>query len=80
LPVAGIIVVLLLVALFHWFWPWYSFEETDTNRVRHHPHADIVNPIGAALGGAVLVWADFDKRGLPASAIKNRPTRIGSGV
>src|ERR1700760_1142566 len=42
----GIIIVLLLVAL----WGWYSFEQTDHNGVTHHPHADILNPIAAALG------------------------------
>jgi uncharacterized protein YjbI with pentapeptide repeats len=52
LPVAGII-FLLLVAL----WDWYSFELTDLNGITHHPHADILNPIGAALGGIVLAWA-----------------------
>jgi Protein of unknown function (DUF2934)/Pentapeptide repeats (8 copies) len=49
----GIGIVLLLVA----FWYWYSFEQTDHNGVIHHPHADILNPIAAALGGAVLAWA-----------------------
>jgi Protein of unknown function (DUF2934) len=49
----GIVLVLLLVV----FWYWYSFEQTDRNGVIHHPHADILNPIAAALGGAVLAWA-----------------------
>jgi len=44
---------LLLVAFLH----WYSFEQIDHNGVTHHPHADILNPIVAALGGAVLAWA-----------------------
>jgi flagellar biosynthesis/type III secretory pathway M-ring protein FliF/YscJ len=59
LPVAGIIVVILLVAFWLWFWPWYSLKETDNNRATHHPNAHILNPIGAAIGGAVLVWAAF---------------------
>jgi hypothetical protein len=60
LPLAAIVTVLLLVALFHWFWPWYSCEETDyTGGTHYRPHADILNPIAAALGGAVLVWAAF---------------------
>jgi uncharacterized protein YjbI with pentapeptide repeats len=59
LPVVGIVTTLLLVAFGHWFWPWYSFKETDKNGVAHHPVADMLNPIGAALGGAVLVWAAF---------------------
>ena len=42
-----------------WFWHWYSFEETDKNGITHHPRADVINPIAAALGGAVLAWAAF---------------------
>jgi Protein of unknown function (DUF2934)/Pentapeptide repeats (8 copies) len=48
-------VVLLLV--FGNVWHWYSLEHTDHNGVIHHPHADILNPIGAAIAGAIIAWA-----------------------
>jgi hypothetical protein len=51
-PVA-VLIILLLVR----FWHWYSFERTDHNGIKHHPHADILNPIAAALGAALLAWA-----------------------
>jgi uncharacterized protein YjbI with pentapeptide repeats len=51
---AGIVLLLLVV-----LWKWYSFEQTDHAGVIHHPHAEILNPIAAALGGAILAWAAF---------------------
>jgi uncharacterized protein YjbI with pentapeptide repeats len=57
-PVAGIVIVLLLVRLWH----WYSAEYKDNNGVIHHPHADILGPIATvaaavgAAGAAVTAW------------------------
>jgi hypothetical protein len=49
---AGIIVLLLGQH-------WYFFEQKDSSGVTHHPHADVLNPIAAAIGGAILAWAAF---------------------
>jgi hypothetical protein len=49
LPVGALILIVL--------WHWYSFQQTDHNGVTHHPHADVLNPIAAAIGGALLAWA-----------------------
>ncbi|MBV8524990.1 MAG: pentapeptide repeat-containing protein [Acetobacteraceae bacterium] len=52
--------VLLLICA---AWPlsfalrWYSAEVVSSNGVRTRPHAEIVNPIVAFLGGAFLAWA-----------------------
>src|SRR3954454_10064248 len=52
-PVGGIILLFLLFVVLR----WYAFEKTDKNGVIHHPHADILNPIGAAIAGAIVAYA-----------------------
>ena len=54
-------------------WEWYSAEAVSQTGAVTHPHAALINPVGAFIGAALLAWAAL-KQAATASRRHNEQT------